>query len=116
MKNKLIRAAAGLLLGLAALLVVGAAVAKDGMDDPSATEISGVVQSMPVEGLIGEWKIAGKTVTTDSSTHIDQEDGKVGVGAMVEAKGTVQADGSLKAASDGGQDRRRRTVASAGRR
>lgn len=99
MKNNLIRTAANLVLGLAALLVVGAAVAKDGMDDPSATEISGVVQAMPADGLIGDWKIAGKAVTTDAATHFDQEDGKVGVGAMVEVKGAVQADGSLKAAT-----------------
>jgi len=89
MQNNFIRIAARFALGIAALLVVGAAVAKDGMDDPSATEISGVVQTMPADGLIGDWKIAGKTVTTDAATHIDQEDGKVGVGAMVEAKGTV---------------------------
>ena len=99
MKNNLYRAAASFLLGLVALLVVGAAVAKDGMDDPTATEISGVVQSMPVDGLIGDWKIAGKAITTDATTHIEQEDGKVGVGAMVEVKGAVQPDGSLKAAS-----------------
>jgi len=99
MQNNFVRIAARFALGIAALLVVGAAVAKDGMDDPSATEISGVVQTMPADGLIGDWKIAGKSVTTDAATHIDQEDGKVGVGAMVEAKGTVQADGSLKAAT-----------------
>jgi Domain of unknown function (DUF5666) len=99
MKNKLIRDAAVVVLWLVALLFTGLAAAKDGMDDLSATEISGVVQSMPADGLIGQWKIAGKAVTTDATTHIDQEDGEVGVGAMVEAKGTVQADGSLKAAS-----------------
>jgi hypothetical protein len=99
MQNNLIRIAARFVLGLTALLVVGAAVAKDGMDDPSATEISGVVQTMPADGLVGDWKIAGKAVTTDATTHFDQEDGKVGVGAMVEVKGAAQADGSLKAAT-----------------
>jgi len=99
MQNNFIRTAANLVLGLAALLIVGAAVAKDGMDDPSATEISGVVQTMPAGGLIGDWKIAGKAVVTDATTHIDQEDGSVGVGAIVEVKGAIQADGSLKAAT-----------------
>ena len=99
MQNNLIRIAARCVLGFTAMLVVGAAVAKDGMDDPSATEISGVVQTMPADGLVGDWKIAGKAVTTDATTQFDQEDGKVGVGAMVEVKGAVQADGSLKAAT-----------------
>ena len=99
MQNNSIRTAARFVLGLAALLVVSAAAAKDGMDDPSATEISGVVQSIPAGGLIGDWKIAGKAVTTDAATRFDQEHGKVGVGAMVEVKGAAQADGSLRAAT-----------------
>ena len=99
MQNNSIRTAARFVLGLAALLVMSAAAAKDGMDDPSATEISGVVQSIPAGGLIGDWKIAGKAVTTDAATRFDQEHGKVGVGAMVEVKGAAQADGSLRAAT-----------------
>ena len=90
MQNNSIRTAARFVLGLAAMLVVSAAAAKDGMDDPSATEISGVVQSIPAGGLIGDWKIAGKAVTTDAATRFDQEHGKVGVGAMVEVKGAAQ--------------------------
>jgi Domain of unknown function (DUF5666)/Repeat of unknown function (DUF5648) len=64
---------------------------------PTAREISGVVQSMPASGLIGPWNIAGKPVTTDTATSFDQEHGKLAVGALVEVKGTSQADGSLLA-------------------
>ncbi len=105
MNRKLARGAAALLVWLAALLWVGIAVAMGGMDDMpgtgsgSATEISGVVQTMPASGLIGDWKIAGRPVKTDAATQFDEEHGKVGVGAIVEAKGAVQADGSFLVAT-----------------
>lgn len=98
MKRKLIRPATAATLWVAALLMVGIAIAKDAMGDPPGTEISGVVQTMPASGLIGDWKIAGRAVTTDAATRFDQEEGTVGVGALVEVIGLPQVDGSLRAA------------------
>ena len=97
MKKNLFRSAAGVVLLLGMLLTLGTAAGKDGMDDPG-TEISGVVQAMPASGLVGDWMIAGKEVTTDAATRFEQEDGTIGVGALVEVVGALQADGSLKAA------------------
>jgi hypothetical protein len=60
-------------------------------------EFKGSVQAMPASGLIGSWKIAGKSVQTNGSTTFDQEDGSIGVGALVEVKGVTQTDGSVLA-------------------
>ena len=103
MKRKTIRHTTAFTLWLVSLLFYAAAVAKDGMgvtpvmDSDGATEISGVVQTMPASGLVGDWMIAGKAVQTNAATLIDQEDGTVGVGAMVEVEGALQANGSLLA-------------------
>ena len=56
-------------------------------------EINGVVQSMPASGLIGAWVIAGRNVRTDAATVIKQEQGAIGVGALVESKGVDEGNG-----------------------
>jgi hypothetical protein len=70
-----------------------------GGNNPPTTvvEIKGAVQSMPASGLIGNWTIAGKALVADGSTKFDQEEGALGVGAIVEAKAAPQTDGSLLA-------------------
>src|SRR5438874_9782323 len=85
-------------LGIVFLTCFGAtsAVADDGTDD-NEVEFSGTVQTMPGSGLIGNWTIAGKKVQTTASTEFDQEDGAIGVGAVVEVEGAVQSDGSVLA-------------------
>jgi Domain of unknown function (DUF5666) len=60
-------------------------------------EFTGTVQAMPASGLLGNWTIAGKSVQSDGSTSFDQQDGTIGVGAVVEVKGTTQSDGSVLA-------------------
>lgn len=67
--------------------------AKDGV-----VEISGPIKSLPSGGgLIGNWVIGSRTVKVNSATVIKQELGPAKVGAIVEAKATPQADGSLLA-------------------
>ena len=60
-------------------------------------EINGVVQAMPASGLIGSWTIAGRALRTDSATVIKQELGAIGVGALVEVKGSEDAGGNVLA-------------------
>src|SRR5215831_7453689 len=100
------RAAGALALFTLALVCSAPAIADEGSDDNgddngggngSGIEFTGSVQAMPPSGLIGTWTIAGKTVKTNAATTIDQEDGSIGVGAVVEVKGTAQADGSVLA-------------------
>lgn len=71
------------------------AMANDDMgeDDGDATEIQGVVQSMPASGFVGDWMIGGKSVTTTAATKIDQEHGALVVGAVVEVDGTASMMG-----------------------
>lgn len=54
--------------------------------------------SLPnTEGFIGEWVVARVKVNVTASTKINQERGKVAVGALVEIKGTRQGEGVLNA-------------------
>jgi len=48
-------------------------------------------------GFIGDWTVGSRTVHVMSTTAIDQEDGKLEVGALVEVKGTLRSDGSVDA-------------------
>jgi hypothetical protein len=83
---------AGLACLLAALWIVRA---DDGGDE---FEFTGTVQSLPgTTGFIGDWKVSGKTVHVTSATKIEQEDGTVAVGAVVEVQGTLRSDGSVDA-------------------
>jgi hypothetical protein len=70
---------------------------RDDDDDEDEFEFSGVIQSLPSPGLIGDWVVAGRTVHVSSSTRIKTEDGPIVVGAFVEVEGTLRPDGSVDA-------------------
>ena len=89
-----LRALAALLLSLFLFIPAQTAFAKAGV-----AEINGVVQTMPASGLIGAWTIAGRAVSTDSATIIKQQLGAIGVGALVEVKGSEDAGGNVLATS-----------------
>jgi hypothetical protein len=59
-------------------------------------ELKGVIEEVP-SGLIGDWRVSGRTVHVTSSTFVDQEHGAAVAGALVEVKGTMQPDGSITA-------------------
>jgi len=61
-------------------------------------EFKGMIESLPAGGLVGDWRVKGRTVHVTAATIIDQEHGKVVVGAVVEVSGTLRTDGSLDAA------------------
>ena len=60
-------------------------------------EFKGMIESLPAGGLVGDWKVKGRTVHVTAATLIDQEHGRIAVGAVVEVSGTLRADGSLDA-------------------
>lgn len=60
------------------------------------SEFKGTLESFP-SGFIGDWRIGGRVVHVTSATRIETEAGPVAVGAFVEVKGTVRADGSMDA-------------------
>lgn len=64
----------------------------------AAVGIEGVVEQLPANGLVGDWKIGGLIVRVNAQTRIEQEGGPVSVGSCAEAEGTRNSDGSLSAA------------------
>ena len=65
---------------------------------PNAIEFRGMITSLPgTPGFIGDWKIEGQTVHVTVATKIQQEEGLVAVGALVEVRGTIRSDGSIDA-------------------
>jgi hypothetical protein len=57
----------------------------------------GTIEALPVSGLVGEWVVAGRAVVVAEQTFVDQEHGQARLGALVEVKGSSQADGSFLA-------------------
>ena len=72
---------------------------EDDGDDDGQVEFKGPVQAMPASGFIGNWMIGGRAVTTTALTTIDQSDGPLVMGAIVEVKGTQTAPGDPVMAS-----------------
>ena len=76
----------------------GAGHGDDDDDDGEGPEFKGTIQSLPgTPGFIGDWRVGGRTIHVSASTRIETEDGPVAVGAFVEIKGVVRADGSMDA-------------------
>jgi hypothetical protein len=74
--------------------VVNTAFASDDDD----TKFTGTVESLPnTAGFIGDWRVAGRTVHVTGATRIEQEDGRVAVGASVKVEGSQRSDNSVDA-------------------
>ena len=77
---------------------IGVTAAVSDGDDDNDFEFRGVIEALPnTPGFIGDWKVSGRTVHVSAATKLDQEDGKVMVGANVKVEGAVQTDNSVKA-------------------
>ena len=74
-----------------------AAVAAQAGPTDDEIDLDGVVEAMPATGFVGTWQISGRTVTVTDATVIDQEEGQLAVGMLVEVEGAEQADGSILA-------------------
>ncbi len=88
--------------GLAQLdgvILAGRIEVKPNVDNPTLfVFFRGIIESLPnTTDFIGDWKVSGRAVSVTADTKIDQERGKVVVGALVEVSGILQADGSVKA-------------------
>lgn len=53
------------------------------------------MEALPANGLTGEWKVEGKTVVVTDATKIEEDDGKVRVGGLVEVDGTLDEKGQI---------------------
>jgi hypothetical protein len=83
------------------LMAAGAAFARDGRDGgrgEDETKFTGAIQSLPgASSLVGDWVVDGRTVHVTSATRIEQEDGRVAVGAIVKVEGRQRSDNSIDA-------------------
>ncbi|HEY3349977.1 MAG TPA: DUF5666 domain-containing protein [Thermoanaerobaculia bacterium] len=66
---------------------------------PQETRFIGAVEALPASGVVGDWKVAGKTVHVTAATKLETENGAPAVGGTVEVEGVLQADGSVLATS-----------------
>jgi hypothetical protein len=57
-------------------------------------EFYGNVEKMPEGGTVGEWVVAGRTVTTTKNTVFKEKHGKLEIGAYVEVEGS-EKDGKF---------------------
>jgi hypothetical protein len=91
-----------MLTALALVLSPVASQASDGSGEGSGgsdTQLTGVVESLPQGGLIGDWVVNGVTVHVTDATEIDQEDATISVGSSVDVEGIQMTDGSIDAQS-----------------
>lgn len=64
--------------------------------DKNHIEFNGLIETLPVIGLVGDWVVSGRTVRVSITTHIKLEDGVLAdVDAFVEVKGSLLPDGSV---------------------
>ena len=83
------------LLALLSLVAVSAATPKD---KDSRIEFDGLINALPVVGLVGDWVVSGRTVHVSITTHIKLEDGVLAdLDAFVNVKGSLLPDGSVTA-------------------
>ncbi len=65
---------------------------------PGSGILYGKIETLPsATSLIGDWKVAAKTVHVTAGTVIERKYGTVEIGAFVEVYGTAQPDGSVNA-------------------
>ncbi len=89
------------LVGLAVLCLLGGSTFRTASQSGTSSnefEFVGRIMSLPnTPGFVGDWVVGSRTVHVASTTRIDQEDGVVAVGALVEIRSTLRSDGSVDA-------------------
>jgi hypothetical protein len=61
-------------------------------------ELKGTIESLPnTADFVGNWTVSDRTVRVSAGTFLDQEHGRISLGAFVEVKGMIRADGSIDA-------------------
>ena len=77
-------------------------VKKDGDTDEDDhgrdyVEFKGAVESLPAGGLVGTWVVDGRTVEVTAHTRIEQKNGPITVGTVVEVEGWKLEGGAIQA-------------------
>jgi len=59
-------------------------------------EFNGLIEALPVAGLLGDWTVSGHTVHVSITTQIKMDDGVLpAISAFVDVKGSLLPDGSV---------------------
>jgi len=61
-------------------------VARTGDGDDDRPRFRGLVEQMPENGRIGEWRIGGRTVVATAGTEFDETEGAIGLGVCVKVE------------------------------
>jgi len=90
----IIKTAAAILL---AVIVSVTPAVEGGIATDNEFKFFGTITNLPASGFVGDWMVGGKTIRVSATTRIEQEDGRVAVGALVKIEGALQLDGSINA-------------------
>ncbi len=88
---------------LVAVALVGILVPMSGLADvsepnrPDFTLLRGVIESMPEDGYIGEWQVAGIPLQVDENTFVSDRAGTPTDGRWVKVIGTPDGNGGINA-------------------
>ena len=86
------------LLATASLVLAFSIVNAAFANHEGETKFTGLIERLPgTPGFIGDWQVAGRTVHVTSATKIEQEDGRIGIGAKVKVEGFMRSDSSIDA-------------------
>jgi hypothetical protein len=64
--------------------------------DDHTVQFRGSVESLP-SGLLGDWRVSGRTVHLSADTRIKRGHSILAIGAQVEVKGALLQDGTVTA-------------------
>ena len=86
-------------VAVAALFAVPYGALADGGNNGNDNEadFTGVIESLPASGLVGDWTVSGTVVHVSDATEVNQDAGAAVVGATVDVEGSQETDGSVTA-------------------
>jgi Domain of unknown function (DUF5666) len=96
-RSTLVAGVIALAIGLGAGMIFGAQWTGAAFAQGGDTEFEGYIEALPPAGVVGAWRVSGRTVIVTEATEIDRDGQTLAQGLWVEIEGTDQPDGSIVA-------------------